>query len=330
MAQNLSWKTISLHILILLFFLVYETLVVVSINPSVSLVKYVIVYTWYIAFFYFVRYVFLPFWNEKKKKSVWTLLLPAVLVGYGFSIIYLGQICNRLIGLPIVPITGLIIRVSLFRSGYIMGLALLFFYQSLAIQKEKMIRIREQEYDRSRINQHLVFNTLGFMYEALEIHYPQVARTALDLSDILSYSLQQSGSTGKVPVIDEVEQMHRYIRVNQQLYDNKLQVDFSANLHGDAREILIPSLLLVNLLENMFKHGDLTEPSFPGLVRLRVTGELIYFRMENRKQAGPKPTSTGFGLDNARQRLTQAYGDRFNLHTNDVNNRFSLTLIIDL
>ncbi|XHR94287.1 histidine kinase [Mucilaginibacter sp. UC70_90] len=135
----------------------------------------------------------------------------AVLVGYGFSIIYIGQLCNHLIGLPIIPITGMIIRVSLFRSGYIIGLALLFFYQSQAIQKERRARIMEQEYERSRINQHLVFNTLSFMYEALQQRFPQVAETAFDLSDILRYSLRQSGSTGKVSVIDEVEQMQRYI-----------------------------------------------------------------------------------------------------------------------
>lgn len=330
MYRNINWKAIFSHILVLLFFLVYETSVVLNVGSSISFVKYTMVYGWYIAFFYFVRYIILPFWNKKKKNPFLILLLPAVLISYGFSIIYLGQFCNRFLGLPIVPITGLIIRVSLFRSGYIMGLALLFFYLSQATQRERMIRIREQEYDRSRINQHLVFNTLSFMYEALEIHSPQVARTAIDLSDILRYSLLQSGSTGKVPVIDEVEQMHRYIRVNQQLYDNELQVDFSAELSGNVRQILIPSLLLVNLLENMFKHGDLTEPSFPGLVRLRVTETQIFFQIENRKLAGPKPTSTGFGLDNARQRLTHAYGSHFNLHTNDVNNRFSLTLIIDL
>jgi len=236
MAPNFTWKNIFKHILILVFFLLYEGNALLLMNPNPSIVKFIIVYGWYISFFYLLKYIALPFWESRKRNILWIIFLPAVLVAYAISIIFIGQLCNKVIGLPYVPVTGFIFRMSLFRSGYIMGLALLFFYQSLAIQKEKMIRIREQEYDRSRINQHLVFNTLSFMYEALEIHSPQVARTALDLSDILSYSLQQSGSTGKVPVIDEVEQMHRYIRVNQQLYDNQLQLDFSAELSGNVRD----------------------------------------------------------------------------------------------
>jgi two-component system, LytTR family, sensor kinase len=71
----------------------------------------------------------------------------------------------------------------------------------------------------------------------------------------------------------------------------------------------------MTLVENVMKHGDLTDPASPALITCRIDNEkrAICFSTVNKKANSKSDTGSGIGLANLVQRLTRLYGDKFSL-----------------
>jgi LytS/YehU family sensor histidine kinase len=81
--------------------------------------------------------------------------------------------------------------------------------------------------------------------------------------------------------------------------------------------MIIP-FILITIVENAFKHGDLKNSESPINILLFVDDQNgIYFYCHNKKKTGPKELSTGIGLDNTKKRLDMIYGDQYTLNIKD-------------
>jgi sensor histidine kinase YesM len=116
----------------------------------------------------------------------------------------------------------------------------------------------------------------------------------------------------------------------QQLrFDNSLQVHFTLNGSPDGRRIL--PFVLITLVENAFKHGDLRNTDHPVKITLDILDDgQLRFTCTNKKKTGPKELSTGIGLDNTRKRLELSYGENYSLYIKDQREIFTVDLIITL
>jgi len=169
-----------------------------------------------------------------------------------------------------------------------------------------LLRI-EQDYLRAQINPHLLYNTLSFVNYAAR-HNPDDAEEAVALlADIMRYALEPSkDSLGLINLGDEINQAANLIALNQLRFSNKLKL--SLDVTGRPQTVKTIPLVLLTLVENMFKHGDLYQPA---TVEVGLHGTTLTIGTENQVSlAGPTGDSTKTGLANIIRRIETVYEGR--------------------
>ena len=196
------------------------------------------------------------------------------------------------------------------------------------LEKEKMQA--DYLFLKAQINPHFLHNTLNFLYSRSLPHSAELSEGILTLSEIMRYSLEnQDDGDGKVLLTREIEHLRNVIRIQQLRFDNSLQVVFDIQGEPTGRRIL--PFVLITLVENAFKHGDLKNTANPVRLNLDIGGNgTLNFICSNGKKKGPKELSTGIGLDNTRRRLELAYGENYSLYIKDQRDLFTVHLTITL
>lgn len=144
----------------------------------------------------------------------------------------------------------------------------------------------------------------------------------------MSYALDDWDDLGTVPMHLEIEQVKRVIEMNQIRFDNKLKVRYHEYVERD--DIAIPILSFVTLIENAFKHGDLSDDQHPVMIKLEATKNKIFFMVSNKKRNEMLELSHGIGLKNIRQRLQLMYGDNYSFVIKEDNNNYATEITINL
>jgi two-component system, LytTR family, sensor kinase len=169
---------------------------------------------------------------------------------------------------------------------------------------------------KAQINPHFLHNTLNFLYAKSLPYSSELSEGILTLSDIMRYALSEGNARdGKAPLKDEIEHVRNVIKINQLRFNNNLNVNF--NVEGVVNGAMIIPFVLITLVENAFKHGDLKSTQHPIEVRLQINEPKLYFYCRNKKKTGPRELSTGIGLDNINKRLELAYGSNYCLQVKD-------------
>ena len=204
-------------------------------------------------------------------------------------------------------------------------------YFRLKRQAEQMLEQKSQaelNLLKSQVQPHFLFNTLNnIYYEA----YREAPRTALligRLSDIMRYFVDESPKE-KVALATEVKFLENYIALEEIRVRHGVNVTFHRECEGEQ---LIPPMLLMTFVENLFKHGiDRGAPGNQISLSLTREGDVLRFSTENRlPKDPPHPGITGSGLRNLEKRLTLLYGDRFTLSTTHTATHFHALLKIPL
>jgi two-component system LytT family sensor kinase len=161
----------------------------------------------------------------------------------------------------------------------------------------------------AQLNPHFLFNTLNAVSSLVERDPRGVRRMIARLSELLRYTLE-GGTDYEVVLSQEIAFLERYLEIMQVRFEGKL--DVGLEISDEARDALVPSLVLQPLVENAVKHG-VDKISSPGRIRIRARREgarLVMTVSDN----GPGPVrvarldDVGVGLANIRQRLEQLYG----------------------
>ena len=182
---------------------------------------------------------------------------------------------------------------------------------------------------KAQINPHFLHNTLNFLYARSLPYSPELSEGILTLSDIMRYALgENTVKDGKVLLKDEIDHMRNIIKIHQLRFGNSLQVLFEVN--GIVNGALIIPFVLITIVENAFKHGDLKSAAHPIEIVLTINHDSLFFHCRNKKKAGPKELGTGIGLDNIKKRLDLAYNDQYSLHIKDETDYYTTQLTIQV
>ena len=204
------------------------------------------------------------------------------------------------------------------------------FFLQIEEQNDQLLRLEAEATAaqlamlRYQLNPHFLFNTLNSISTLVLLKQTEPANAMLSrLSSFLRYTLINEPA-GKVTLAQEIETLKLYLDIERMRFEDRLRTRF--DIQEEARDALLPSLLLQPLVENAIKYAvtpleegaEITVSAQLAGPMLRVvvsdTGPGLQSPLDvNRLPAASvepgDPVSTGVGLANIRDRLAQAYGE---------------------
>jgi two-component system sensor histidine kinase AlgZ len=190
------------------------------------------------------------------------------------------------------------------------------------VRREAEARIHALQ---ARIRPHFLFNSMNTI-ASLTRSNPAAAEQAVeDLADLFRASLADARQ--RITIEEELDIARVYQRMEQQRLGERLQVQWRTDdLPMDA---VVPSLTIQPLLENAIYHG-VERLAGPGIVEIsgQREGDLIVIRLSNPTPPAGAPERSGnqIALDNIRERLKLAFGDRARLMIATAGDRYEVTL----
>jgi len=178
---------------------------------------------------------------------------------------------------------------------------------------------------KAQLQPHFLFNTLNTIYGAAIKKSDETPAMIMELSDMLDYGLYQA-SKDRVPLIDEIKHLERYLSLEQQRFRDGLIIEFDIHIESSAHAV--PPLLLMPLVENAVKHGKQVEGELN--VRMSLTVEETWLRFEVSNPFQANEEAKGIGLKNLQKRLQHLYPDNHRLIIEEKGDIFSATLRIPL
>ncbi|HTI09916.1 MAG TPA: histidine kinase [Puia sp.] len=205
------------------------------------------------------------------------------------------------------------------------------FFQ-LRRQQEKLLKQHAEaqlNLLKAQVQPHFLFNTLNNIYFVAQRESPVTADLIEKLSSIMRYFLEQ-GPKQEIALTTELDFIRNYIELEKMRM--RYPVKTTIELPEDLSVIKIPPMLLIPLVENVFKHGiDKREKNNYISIHLQISGRLD-FCVCNRicKDHSDNGKSWGIGLNNLSQRLSILYGDNFVLESHRSQDTYTSKLNIPL
>jgi LytS/YehU family sensor histidine kinase len=198
-------------------------------------------------------------------------------------------------------------------------------------QSMKSIQLEsELNFLKSQVNPHFLFNTLNNIYALCQVNSRNAAPMVGKVSDMMRYMIYDCNAD-LVPLQKEIEYLQNYIDLHLLKSHRKLNVVMA--VQGQVNGLKIAPLLLINFLENCFKHGDLTVSGQGFIhVELVISGTALLLTMRNsfREKTSAGIDRRGIGLDNVKHRLTLLYPSRHKLRIEKNNGIFEVELKLHL
>ena len=170
---------------------------------------------------------------------------------------------------------------------------------------------------RYQLNPHFLFNTLNAISTLiLEKDTDLANRMVTKLSSFLRYSLDND-PLQKITLDQELQALQLYLDIEKVRFEERLSLN--VDIEENAREALIPSLLLQPLIENAIKYGiaraeggghlKISARVFAGELLMEVSDDGPGCELINNNI----PDAKGVGLRNTRERLATLYGSEHSI-----------------
>lgn len=349
---------IILHILVLVVFIVLPVYLDKRFRMGSDFLLSYYAFLSINAMIFYINYLFLvPKYFFQKRKYKYYIALPVLVLCFYFASNFANTYINNYIfkketmeQLSVAPGSERVLRPPRLRPRIIIAIpntnALLVGYASSSVfmvflslglrlleRQEEVEKVKlnaELTMLKNQISPHFFFNTLNNIYSLIGRNNEDSKDAVIKLSKLMRYVLNESGQDYKL-LNEEIEFMNNYIdlmrlRVGAK---NKLNIHFPE----EYKELKIPHLLFISLIENAFKYGvSVQEESYVNISL--VCGESsILFICENGLPESNIETvneSHGIGLENLKKRLRLLYPDRHELEIHDTANKFKVILTIQL
>jgi two-component system, LytTR family, sensor kinase len=194
-------------------------------------------------------------------------------------------------------------------------------------QIKNKLQQSELNFLRAQINPHFLQNCLNFIYSDTRKTNPNAADAILLLSNIMRYSVADNSATGGMTLLtDEITQVANVIQIHQLRFEQKLKILF--NKEGNFEHKQIVPMILLTLVENLIKYGDLNNSQYPAKIECTINEmeKKIFFTTSNKKAYATEIISTGLGLKNIRERLALIWNDSFTLQKEETDDWYTVKL----
>lgn len=190
----------------------------------------------------------------------------------------------------------------------------------------------ELNFLKAQINPHFLFNTLNNLYYLAYTQSQKTTEVIAKLSQMMRYMIYDSNHA-LVPLNKEIEYMESYISLERLRLNEEIPIRLTVE-GGNPHDYLIAPLIFITFLENAFKHGvSNNHPKAWVDICVQLKGNECVYRVENSKIPFTKPEAeqkSGIGLQNVKRRLELSYPEKHTLSVNDLPDRYSVQLNIQL
>lgn len=290
---------------------------------------------------YFHLYVLVPLLLNRKKYIVYCLITTSLVLLYSFCNYqllhalpeqWISQQMLRFIN-RITPMYDVLESMIVLLLTYALKYTLIAFItqtELLRLQKEKLQL--ELNALKTQVNPHFLFNTLNNLYSLTLKNSVKSSEVVLKLADIMRYVLYQSNEA-TVPIAKELSFISNYIELQRIRYPDNYKINY--NVTGIVNGETIAPLLLIDFIENGFKHG--LEKRFNDgwiNVSIHVENNILEFNAINSKgmtaEGGIESTSNGIGLANIKRRLELMYPGKSVLEIKENDEEYHVHLNLEL
>ncbi len=332
--KSLAYLTENrIHVLIWFAFFFYESVMVyllfgVNSHPLTYAAHYVII----LCFFYFHSHVLLDWMGPNlTRRLYWAPVLIFLEVALYILCQYLVDrmlILARVITVDSYPLSWAFALRNLYRGLYFLGFSTGYFFlrnywqqrrKAELLEKQRLYGIiKEQRFEhelaktqnaylKAQINPHFLFNTLDYVYSQVAEQSSDVGKTIVSLAQMMRFAIESDQGDGAIMLEEEIAQVENLIFLHQVRRPTQLQIDFCYT--QEVAQLRLIPLVLLTLVENMFKHGDLSPGEKKATVNLAVVQQVFHLETFNALAAKKMAGSTKAGLANIAQRLRFAYGE---------------------
>lgn len=184
---------------------------------------------------------------------------------------------------------------------------------------------------KTQINPHFLFNTLNNIYALTSRKSDRAPEAVLQLAESMRYLLYES-SADTVPLGQELAHLRSFLDLQRlRLPAAEAQTAIVMDAHGPIDTAFpVAPLLLLPLVENAFKHGDLAARPEAIRIELEMDAEELHFSVHNYvAQTADLPHQPGgLGLHNLRRRLELLYPGRHALHVRTLPGEYAVELVL--
>lgn len=233
-----------------------------------------------------------------------------------------------------------------FNYGYLLGIVWqyisVYYFFDLFIQQKELNHYRknleqkieaENQFLKMQINPHFLFNTLNNIYSQ-SIDDPEASvETIQQLRQMLQYMLYDC-EQDFVPLSEEIAFIKSY-QTLETIRNKSSNTEISFKITGAVEKQKIAPLLLINFIENAFKHGVKSniDQSFIR-INIYIYDKKFTLITENSKpviaERNTLEKDKGIGIENVKKRLALLYPKRHQLFFKNETDTFTTTLKIRL
>jgi two-component system sensor histidine kinase AlgZ len=192
---------------------------------------------------------------------------------------------------------------------------------------ESSVRARDAELSalKAQINPHFLYNSLNSISALTTIDPTRAREMCVSLADFLRLTLGM-GEKAVIPLREEMGLVEKYCAIEKVRFGERLKI--REEIAEEAKECLLPPLLLQPLFENAVVHGIAQMPEGGWiLMRAMRNGERMSVMVENSwdPEAGGS-RKNGVGLKNVQRRLEARYGNDASLQAKAEDEVFRVSL----
>lgn len=314
-----------------------------EVPASYVVILYVLRYFMVLLLCYSFLYLVMPLRTRGRKFFFWLGLLLILVFWFVIYVVGLKLIVSTYPKPYLLPGSSwtLLINRQLQPFIFLFSFFLAFCYFIDINDRQKEIQVLEQfktqkialesSFLKSQINPHFLFNTFNNIYALSLKRSDQTAVIIEKLESLLHYMLYECQEE-LVPLENEFLFTNSYIAL-EKLRHREDRCKVTVNTIGDPSGKLIAPLLLINFLENSFKHGTKTTFGQSWInLDIKVEARHLKFQLRNSKPAqhamyqGITEYKGGIGLKNVKRRLEILYPRKHSLQINDTEEYFEVNL----
>jgi sensor histidine kinase YesM len=179
-----------------------------------------------------------------------------------------------------------------------------------ALKAEVLAREAKLKNLQQQLNPHFLFNCLNSLRGMIDEDRARAQEMVTRLAELLRYSLR-ADDCSSVSLEEELATVDAYLDLESVRFEERLSI--RREISSEARQALLPPMLLQGLVENALKHG-IAHLSEGGNLTLRIGKDADMLRLEVENSGTLRQNNgSGIGLANARERLQILYGQRASL-----------------